>query len=426
MTHLAESHTIRLRKGGHNAIASQISSTPSKDGPPVPGNDPADNFQTKRVLAAGGGHFIHDIYTGFLPTFVPLIVERFGVSIMLAGALVFYYRIPSTLNPIIGLICDRVELKLLFILAPALSAAGMCLLGLAPSYPYLVWILLAVGTTTAFYHALGPVLIAKSAGRRVGQGMGYWTMGGELARTLGPLAAVGIVTWRGFDGAYPFMIVGIAASFLLYRLFGSARTTAGRKDASSLRETWRVLAPVMLPLAGVILFRSFTAQALMVYLPTYMISKGQSLWFGGFSLAAFELAGTAGTFVGGYLSDRLGRRPVLLASTLVSAFLLLVFVYLPVSAWALFPMIVLLGLSVFASLPVMMAFVQDHAQGMRGAANGFYMGLQFGGGAVVIFLVGAMADWAGFHTAYLISGLLGLVGAPVALLLPKSPTRKRT
>jgi MFS transporter, FSR family, fosmidomycin resistance protein len=388
--------------------------------------DVAEDFQTKRVLAPAGGHFIHDIYTSFLPPFIPLIVERFGVSIMLAGALVFCYRIPSVLNPIIGLICDRVELKLLFILAPTLSAAGMCLLGLAPSYPYLVGILLAVGTSTAFYHALGPVLIAQSAGRRVGQGMGFWTMGGELARTLGPLAAVGIVAWRGFDGAYPFMVVGALASVLLYRLFGSARTTASRKSGGSLKETWQVLRPLFVPLAGVILFRNFAAQALMVYLPAYAVSKGQSLWFGGFSLTAFELAGVAGTFLGGYLSDRLGRRSVLLASTVVSALLLLVFIRLPVTVWALFPALLALGLAVFASMPVMMALVQDHARGLRGTANGLYMGLQFGGGAVVIFLVGAMADRLGFQTAFLVSGLVGLVGAPLALFLPKAASQGPT
>lgn len=385
----------------------------------------AEDFHTKRVLAAAGGHFIHDIYTSFLPPFIPLIMERFGVSIMLAGALAFYYRVPSMLNPIIGLICDRVELRLLFIMAPALSAAGMCLLGQAPTYSYLVGILLAVGTTTAFYHALGPVLIARSAGRRVGQGMGFWTMGGELARTLGPLAAVGIVAWQGFEGAYPFMVVGMLASVLLYRLFGTARTTAGRKEGSSFKETWRVLRPVVLPLAGVILFRSFTAQALVVYLPAYMVSRGQSLWFGGLSLTAFELAGVAGTFLGGYLSDRLGRRSVLLASTTVSALLLLVFIHLPISVWAIFPTLLALGLSVFASMPVMMALMQDHAGGLRGTANGFFMGLQFGGGAVVIFLVGAMVDWVGFQTAYLVSGLAGLAGAPLALCLPRASAQKR-
>ena len=339
---------------------------------------------------------------------------------MLAGTLAFYYRLPSTLNPILGLICDRVELKLLFIMAPALSAAGMCLLGKAPSYLYLAVILLAVGTTTAFYHALGPVLIAQSAGRRVGKGMGFWTMGGEMARTLGPLAAVGIVAWRGFEGAYPFMVVGVLASVLLFQLFRSTRTTASLKDRSSLKKTWRVLKPVVLPLAGVILFRSFTAQALYVYLPAYMVSRGQSLWFGGFSLAALELAGTAGTFLGGYVSDRLGRRSVLLASTLTASLLLLLFIHLPLSIWALLPAILALGLSSFASMPVMMALMQDHAQGLRSSANGFFMGLQFGGGALVIFLLGAMVDWIGFQNAFLFSGIAGAVGAPLALLLPKA------
>ena len=68
--------------------------------------------------------------------------------------------------------------------------------------------------------------------------------------------------------------VGVLASVLLYQLFRSARTTASGKDSRSLKEAWRALGPVVLPLGAVILFRAFTAQALMVYLPAYAVAAG--------------------------------------------------------------------------------------------------------------------------------------------------------
>ena len=128
---------------------------------------------------------------------------------------------------------------------------------------------------------------------------------------------------------------------------------------------------------------------------------------GGIGLAALELGGVGGAFLGGWLSDRVGRRPVLVAVMLVA----------PLA------MLAVLGLSVFASNPVILALVQDHSAGRRGAANGLYMGMAFATSGALV-LVGWLVDMLSFQTAFAIAACLGLFGMPFALRLPLSAPGK--
>jgi MFS family permease len=129
-----------------------------------------------------------------------------------------------------------------------------------------------------------------------------------------------------------------------------------------------------------------------------------------------ELAGVAGTMVSGGVSDRLGRRTVLLAAMATAPVLLLIF--LVVGGWMVFPVLFLLGFTVFAPAPVMLAIVQDHAHGMRAAANGIYMGINFLVMSGVTLLVGWMGDLWGLKITFAWLALLALLGIPAIYFLP--------
>lgn len=173
------------------------------------------DFQTKKLAIISGGHFVHDVFSSFTAPFLPLLIAKFGLSMTLAGSLTVFFRLPSLFNPLFGMISDRVNLRQVVIWAPALTAAVMSLLGVAPNYATLCIFLLLGGTSAAIFHVLGPVLIGQSSGKNLGKGLSFWMTGGELARTMGPLVAVWAVSTMGFERCYPIMGVGIFASFLL-------------------------------------------------------------------------------------------------------------------------------------------------------------------------------------------------------------------
>ncbi len=376
------------------------------------------DFQTDKVLLISGSHFVHDVYSSFLSPFLPLLISKFGLSMVLAGTLTVIFRLPSLFNPVIGIISDRFELGILAVSAPAVTAIAMSLIGLAPNYSILCIFLLTAGLSAAVFHVLGPPMIARLSGGSLGKGMGFWMTSGEMARTIGPLFAVWAVTNLSLEGSYPVMIVGIMASlFLLIRLKG-LRSKSTHQSEQGLNEVWRSLRRVMIPLTGIIISRGFLVGTLAAYLPTYIVSSGKSLWMGGISLAVLELAGIVGTLTGGTLSDRIGRRPVLFTTMPISSFLMLSMLYAP--DWMLVPLLIVLGLAVFAFAPVIMAVVYDHCGKNRGAANGLYMMISFLSTAAVVVFVGWLSDLLGISMALTISALLGLAGVPIILFLPKS------
>lgn len=279
-------------------------------------SSPRTAVPSRRVLGIAGGHFVHDVYTGFLAPFLPLLIERFSLPMTLAGMLSIFFRIPAATTPYLGFLSDRRNLVPFYIAAPTVSAICMANLGVAPSYLTVALLVFLAGISSCMYHVVAPVLMARESTHDLGRNMSLFMVAGELARSVSPLIAVTAVGWWGFDGTWPLIVGGVAYSALLYYQFGRRPADipdSAKNSQGSLRETWHELKPVMLPVIPLVAARVILLAPLANYLPAYMVSRGHSLAYGGAMLAALELLGAVGTFFGGTLSDRIGRKPILLA-----------------------------------------------------------------------------------------------------------------
>lgn len=377
-------------------------------------------FQTNGVLLISLCHFIHDVYSSFLSPLLPLLIEKHSLSLTKAGFLTTVMQLPSLLNFLIGMWADRISVRWFIILAPATTAIPMSLLGLAPGYGVLLIIVFLTGISVSLFHVPAPVIIAKLSGDYKCRGMSYFMTGGELARTLGPIVAVGGVSLLGLEGYYPVMIFGLLASCWLYLRFKDVpiRTHHKPKKASA---TWKEMRFVMLPLAGILFTRGFMHASLITFLPTYIKSQTGDLWLGGVALALVETAGVVGVLTAGYLSDKLGRREVLLVSLISAPIMLIGFVY--IDGWWRFAALMATGFTLLSTSPVMLALVQEHCGSSPAAANGLYMMIQFMARSAVVVFVGFIGDLIGLQTTYLISALLGFAGIPFILLLPRKHSR---
>ncbi len=194
------------------------------DGPAAGNTDSTDaddgvlssSFHTDQVLTVAGGHFMHDTFSAFLAPLLPMLQVKLGTGYALTGGLVIFTQLPSLLNPFIGYLADRISLRYFVILAPAVTATLMSLIGFAPSYFALALLLLAVGVSVAAFHAPAPAMIARVSGKRVGTGMSFFMASGELGRTIGPLVAVAGVTWWGLEGIWRLAAIGWLTSAVLY------------------------------------------------------------------------------------------------------------------------------------------------------------------------------------------------------------------
>jgi FSR family fosmidomycin resistance protein-like MFS transporter len=385
-----------------------------------PARDDRGRFHTADVVTIAAGHAVHDTFTGFLPPLLPLLIKKFMLTKTAAGLLSVFIQAPSLLQPFIGHRADRANLRLAVVLAPGVTAAAMSMLGLAPGYGTLTVMLLVAGASSAALHAVAPVVAGRLAGPGWGRAMGLWMVGGEAGRTLGPIVIVTAVAALTLKGTAVLMVVGIVTSAVLFtRLRHVSTRRSGSRAPLEWRSAVRAMRPVMAPLVAVTIARAFAVASFAVFLPTFLTEGGSSLWFAGASLSILEGAGVVGALTGGWISDRLGRRRVLAAGLLVTPAIAIVF--LLSEGWLRYPLLVVLGFSLFSIMPAVLALVQESFPDNRSLANGVYMAMNFLIRSVAIVTVGAIGDAYGLPVAFAVAAVLMVAGLPFVFLLPGSP-----
>jgi FSR family fosmidomycin resistance protein-like MFS transporter len=344
-------------------------------------------------------------------------MDKLSLSLTRAGFLSTIMQIPSLINPYIGTLADRISMRYFIILAPAMTAVPMSLIGSAPNYTVLLLLLALAGVSVAVFHVPSPVMIAKLSGARKGMGMSFFMVGGELARTLGPLVAVGVVSILGLERFYSIMIFGLLTSGWLFIKFKEIPIRVNHREPTSVRRVWDEMSHILWPLSAILLARGFMHAGMTTFLPIFIRQKTGDLWLAGISLALFEGAGVIGVLAAGSLSDKMGRRKVLFLSLVASPLAVLLFIWL--GGWLRFAVLLVTGFTLLSTTPVMLAMVQEHSVSSPAAANGFFMMVSFMARSAIAVIVGFIGDVIGLDATYLISAIIGFCGLPFILMLPK-------
>lgn len=373
-------------------------------------------FDTRGVLIISTCHFIHAFYSSFLPPLLPLLIEKLSLSFFRAGFLSTVIQLPALLNPYVGVWVDRLNIRWFIILSPALTAICMSLIGVAPSYGVLLILLFVAGMSVSFFNVPAPVMVSKFSGDQKGRGMSFFMTGGGLARTIGPLVVVAMVSLLGLDGFYPIMIFGIASSVWLFLELRGSRFNREYRRPISLLSSFKETRHLMLPLSAILISRGFMQAAVTSFLPTFIEIQTGDLFMAGFSLTLVQGAGIIGGLTAGSLSDAFGHRRVLIFSMISASFMLLGFIW--IDGWIRFIMLSFTGLTLFATWPVMLALVQEFKWSSPAAATGIYIMISFVTRSIIVIMVGLVADWFGLEVTYICCAALGLLGIPFILKLP--------
>lgn len=374
-------------------------------------------FETQQVLPIIGAHFVHDTFTGFVPTLLPLLIDKLTLTLTQAGWLTTALQLPAVLNPFIGYLADRVSLRYFVILAPGITATLISSLGLASNFYSLMLLLFLTGVSVACFHAPAPAMIGRLSGKQVGYGMSLFMAAGELGRTVGPILAATAVSLWTLQGIYRMMLIGWVATIILY--LRMRHVSAHTQKPGNLRFLVPLLPRLFLPIAVMSFFRLFMIVSLTTYLPTYMSLQGSTLWLASGALTILELAGVAGALVSGTISDKLGRKKILLVAIISSTIFMLFFLNL--SDWFRLVILLFLGFSALSIGPVLLAMVQEQLPNNRAVGNGIFMVINFSLRSVVSLLLGVLGDRLGLQITFTFSALISLVAIPAVLLLPNKP-----
>ncbi len=381
-------------------------------------------FQTGNILSLSFAHLVHDTYSAFLAPILPLLIIKYDISYALAGFLAVAQRLPSLLNPVIGVIADKVSARYFVILSPALTAVAMSLLGIAPHYTAAVILLIVMGIGSTLFHVPAPVMVKKVSGERTGMGMSCFMLGGEFARSLGPVVVLGAVSLWGLEGMWRLIPFALATTVFLHFKLHTIKISDNMPHRKKNRGVWKELVkhtPFFLTITGIIFFRATMHSTLTFYLPTYMTARGESLWLAGMSLAILQFSGAAGTFCCGTLSDHLGRKRTLLIMAVISPSLMWLFMMLG-NAYTV-PLLIVIGFTLFATNPILLAMVQETGSDRPALMNSIYMGISFLITSVVVMSVGKTADIAGLEITYKIAAAMAFLTIPFILRLPEKKSK---
>jgi len=376
--------------------------------------------QRNQVATISLAHLAHDTYSAFLAPILPLLIDKLGMSLAMSAFLDIARKLPSLLNPFFGLLAERTDARYFVILSPALTAFSMSLLGLSNSYAFLLVLLTISGISSTLFHIPSPGIIKASSGTKLGRGMSYYMIGGELARTVGPLLITGAVSLWGLEGTWRLMPFGFLASLILYyRLkdfeFTQKKFTKKAEKGSAVTEVKRFL-PLFGMMGGFMFFQSAMKMAVTLYLAVYLTQQGFSLWYASIALSVLQFFGVIGTFLSGNISDKIGRQKTLVIMSSGAAITMSLFL-LSNNIYIVFPLLALLGIFMFANGPIMLSVIHEVQTDMPTFINSVYMTINFSISSIVVLAMGIFGDKLGLDTTYKIAALLAYLAIPFALSL---------
>jgi len=360
------------------------------------------------------GHAVNDLYSNSISGLLPLITSLFGLSYLFAGVVATVFNVTSSiLQPVFGHWFDRTHVPWLLEAGLVVNCLGMSLLGFSSSYVLLLFLVGSAGLGSAAFHPPAFSSIVRSSESSRGKAMGVFLSGGNTGYFLGPFVAGALGSAFGLSGMLCLLPMGLLVSALLYRFSrkGIAQTHEIALDHRSANKRLVGL------LAVITALRSVTVQTTVTFLPLYFVAGGQSLLVATGIASVWLGVAVLGQLLGGRLSDRVGRTPVIASSLLIGA--VLFYAFLLTNGAVSLILLALSGAALFANWSVIVVMASEAAPSNVGAVSGLMLGFSIGVGGIAALGFGALADAFGMGPAFLDITIFALIAGLLALFLPR-------
>ncbi|GGJ83578.1 MFS transporter [Deinococcus aquiradiocola] len=369
------------------------------------------------ALAVTLGHFINDAYGAMLTPLSPALRGQYGVSIAAVTLLASVFSLTSSvLQPLLGVIGERFDRRLMAASGPALTGLGLSFVGYAPAFGMLLLLVALAGFGSGFFHPAGAAYTARySPLQQRGLWASIFSAGGTAGMALGPVfAGVGL-------HALPLLApIGLVVAGVSYAVTPSDRP-AGRRV--TLPEYLNIFRGPMVRLWAMAVLRSLASMGYNAMLPFIMLSRGFGTRETAITLGIFAVASAVGGIVGGRISDRVGRVPVLRSAIVATIPLFAALIFSSPSQWWFYPLTFVVAALVNASIPVGVVTAQEYAPQHVAVASSIMMGFSWGFAGLLVFAVGLLADATTPTVAALASLTLLVPSAFLAATLPEPEKR---
>lgn len=390
---------------------------------------PRPHATSFKVLAAiSVCHGMNDLMQSVLPAVYPLLKEAYHLDFGQVGLITFANQATaSLLQPLIGTFTDRRPQPFSLPIGMAFTLLGLLLLSVAPTYTTILLAVALVGVGSSVFHPESSRVARLASGGRHGFAQSLFQVGGNVGSSTGPLLAAYIVLPYGQQSIAWFGVTALAAMAILVgvgKWYREQIAESGKTPASLPGALPRGKVRTALVILVLLVFsKNIYLASLTSYYTFYLIDKfAISVQSAQVHLFVLLAAVAAGTFIGGPVGDRIGRKYVIWASILgVLPFTLL----LPhASLFWTGVLTVIIGMVLASAFSAIVVFAQELVPGRVGTIAGIFFGFAFGAGALGAALLGQLADATSIQFVFTVCSFLPAIGLLTWFLPDISPAKR--
>ncbi|WP_036130982.1 MFS transporter [Lysinibacillus sphaericus] len=379
------------------------------------------------MIAIGVAHLINDTMQAVIPAMFPILKSDLGLTFTQIGLISFVLNIfASALQPIVGFVSDKKPMPYALPIGMISSFIGIAILAVTTQYWVIIIAVLFLGFGSAIFHPEGSRVSFMAAGSKRGLAQSIYQVGGNSGQALAPLISAYILDIFGQRGAAFVLVLTTFGIILLSKIakwykkqLEQEQTSKNKRIlVSSLPPLTKKQVGIALTLLFTIIFaRSFYTTNITSFYVFYLMDHYDvTLRLGQILIFTFMAFGVIGTFFGGSLSDRIGRKNVILLSVVVPMPFCLALPYVPL--WAAMIFLVIIGTLIMISFSVTVVYAQELVPSKIGTMAGLTTGFAFGMGAIGAMVIGVLMDHKGIDFTMMVVSILPLL-LLVAFFLPK-------
>ncbi|MCF2504063.1 MFS transporter [Dyadobacter sp. CY107] len=370
------------------------------------------------LLALSFCHLLNDTMQSLIPSIYPMVKESFQLNFTQIGFITFTFQVSaSVLQPVVGAFTDKRPQPFALAVGMCFTLLGLISLSLANSFNLVLLSVGLIGVGSAVFHPEASRVARMASGGKHGMAQSLFQVGGNAGSSLGPLLAALILLPYGRFQVIWFSLVALLAIAILSWVGGwykrslevvvakkSVAKSANVSHLSSGKITFAIAILLLLIFSKYIYMASISS-----YFTFYLIHKfGVSIQNSQIYLFAFLFAIAAGTFIGGPVGDRIGRKYVIWISILGAAPFALLLPYVNLFWTGVLSCII--GLILSSAFSAILVYAQELIPGKVGMIAGLFFGFAFGIAGIGSAILGSVADKTSIEYVFWICSFLPLIG----------------